>query len=142
MDECAFCGAKENLQEHHWLYIEDTELEEEWIVVLCVNCHQKIHPSHGVGRGRKYKKVVAWSLPIEREYRVRPQVKGKFGVAGKQVTLPPGWCRHHNIEWGDEVTVLADEVAVIIPPNMSSEDEEIVRKALGFEKVELRESKE
>lgn len=79
---------------------------------------------------------------IEKKYKVRPSTKGKLGAKGKEVSLPAEWCRYHNIEAGDEVIVLAKEVAVIIPPNMSIADEEIVRKALGFEKVEPRGSKE
>ncbi|MBC8522216.1 MAG: hypothetical protein H8D26_09585 [Methanomicrobia archaeon] len=35
-----------------------------------------------------------------------------------------------------------DEIVLIIPPNMSSEEEETVRKALGFERAGLWSSKE
>lgn len=35
-----------------------------------------------------------------------------------------------------------DEIVLIIPPNMSSEEEETVRKALGFEGAGLWSSKE
>lgn len=46
MDECFFCGTTENLQTHHLTY---GEMEET--ITVCVNCHRKKHPQHGVGRG-------------------------------------------------------------------------------------------
>ena len=42
--KCELCGATENLQVHHLSY------EPEVTQVLCMNCHQKQHPEHGIGR--------------------------------------------------------------------------------------------
>lgn len=41
---CDMCGAEDNLQVHHISY------EPVVTQVLCVHCHQKRHPQHGVGK--------------------------------------------------------------------------------------------
>ena len=43
MKKCAECGSTENLQKHHISY------NPEIMIDLCVDCHQKRHPHHGVG---------------------------------------------------------------------------------------------
>ena len=70
------------------------------------------------------------NMPFEKKYIVRPANKGKLGEKGKEVTLLPEWCKYHNVETGDEVKVLADGVVVILPPNISKEEEERVRNFL------------
>lgn len=50
-EQCAFCGATENLQVHHWLYIDDMDMQKPWLTTLCKDCHQKLH-NHGVGNGK------------------------------------------------------------------------------------------
>ncbi len=70
-------------------------------------------------------------MPVETRRKVRPSTKGKGGVeCGKEVSLLPEWCRYHKVECGDEVTMFADGVIVILPPNSSKEKEEEVRKFL------------
>lgn len=54
---CEECGATDNLQEHHISY------EPEIKQILCVSCHQKEHPNHGVGCGRDD------YLPIRNEHK-------------------------------------------------------------------------
>ena len=49
-NKCAFCGAEDNLQIHHWLYLDEKEKEKGWTTILCRSCHQKLHPTHGVGK--------------------------------------------------------------------------------------------
>ena len=67
---------------------------------------------------------------IKREYKVRSSWKGKEGERGKEVTLQPDWCAYHKIEKGDIVTVIANGVMVILPPNTSEKKEEEVRMFL------------
>lgn len=130
-DKCEFCGVTNNLQTHHWLYGGG----DNWTITLCVNCHQKIHPNHGVGRGIGYSVVRGEYREndrglIEMVYIVRPASMGKRGVNGKEVTLPPRWCNRHNVRTGDIVKVLASGVMMILPPNISNMDEERVRNFL------------
>ena len=51
-DKCACCGATEDLQIHHWLYLNEKDKQEAWVSTLCRVCHQKLHPNHGVGRSK------------------------------------------------------------------------------------------
>lgn len=67
---------------------------------------------------------------IKREYKVRSSWKGKEGERGKEITLQPDWCAYHKIEKGDIVTVIANGVMVILPPNTSEKKEEEVRMFL------------
>lgn len=41
---CEECGSLDDLQEHHISY--DPEIKQ----VLCVTCHKRKHPGHGVGK--------------------------------------------------------------------------------------------
>ena len=67
---------------------------------------------------------------IKRNYKVRPSWKGKEGEKGKELTLHPDWCEYNEIETGDEITILADGVMVLLPPNISEEKEAEVRRFL------------
>ena len=67
---------------------------------------------------------------IKREYKVRSSWKGKEGERGREITLQPDWCAYHKIEIGDIVTVIANGVMVILPPNTSEKKEEEVRRFL------------
>ena len=128
MVECAFCGTIEDLQTHHWLY----NGEDSWTVTLCVNCHQKLHSGHGVGRGRGYntqsyqRKPFVWDgKTIEGQYKIRP-AGGNNETA--EVTLPTSWKQHHKLKFGERVKMLAGGVIVILPPNASEDEEDEVRK--------------
>ena len=57
---------------------------------------------------------------------MRLAVRAKTDVA--EITLNTEWCRHHRIEIGDELTVLGSNVLVVLPPGLSKEEEERVRK--------------
>ena len=65
-------------------------------------------------------------MPFEGNYRVRIAKKAKTDVA--EITLHTGWRRYHRIEIGDELTVLGDNVLVVLPPGLSEAEEERVRK--------------
>ena len=67
---------------------------------------------------------------IKRKYLVRPSWKGKAGIGGKEITLHPDWCEYNEIEQGDEITILANGVMVLLPPGVSKEKEVEVRKFL------------
>ena len=67
---------------------------------------------------------------IERKYKVRPSWKGEKGEKGKEVTLHPDWCEYNKIVTGDEITVLADGVMVLLPPDTTEEKELEVRRFL------------
>ena len=67
---------------------------------------------------------------LERKYKVRPSWKGEKGEKGKEVTLHPDWCEYNKIVTGDKITVIADGVMVILPPNTTEEKEAEVRKFL------------
>ena len=132
MEKCAFCGATEDLQTHHWLYNE----EDSWTVTLCVNCHQKLHQGHGVGRGKGYstssyhRKPFAWDgKTIEKQYIIR-HAGGTGDDETAEVTLPTAWKRYHKLNFGDTVKILADGVVIILPPNASEEKEAEVRRFL------------
>lgn len=73
---------------------------------------------------------------LTRNYKVRPSWKGKKGEKGKELTLHPDWCEYNKIKTGDEITVIANGVMVLLPPDTSEEKEEEVRKFLegGSEK--------
>ena len=45
-----------------------------------------------------------------------------------EITLPAAWRRYHKIEIGDELTLLADNILVVLPPRLSDKEEERVRK--------------
>ena len=67
---------------------------------------------------------------IKRKYIVRPSWKGKEGEKGREITLHPDWCEYNKIELGDKITVIADGVMVLLPPNISEEKEAEVRRFL------------
>ena len=67
---------------------------------------------------------------IKREYKIRPSWKGKAGERGREITLQPDWCAYHKIQIGDTVTVIANGIMVILPPNTSKKREEEVRRFL------------
>jgi len=41
---CEICNAEKDLQIHHISY------DPEITIVVCIKCHSKLHPTHGVGR--------------------------------------------------------------------------------------------
>ena len=67
---------------------------------------------------------------IERKYKIRPSWKGQKGEKGKEITLHPDWCKYNKMKTGDEITVLANGVMVLLPQGISEEREEEVRKFL------------
>lgn len=71
---------------------------------------------------------------IKRIYKVRPSWTGKKGERGKEITLHPDWCAYHKIETGDNVTVIANGIMVILPPNTSEKREDEVRRFLERER--------
>ena len=74
-------------------------------------------------------------MPVEKKLKVRPSVKGRDGKEkGKEVSLIPEWCRYHGIESGDVVTMLADGIIIILPPNVTEEKELEVRRFLEGER--------
>jgi len=68
-------------------------------------------------------------MPIEKRYKIRPYIGGEK-ARGNTITVPPDWCRFHQIKPGEETTVLADGVVIILPPRISREEEERVRNFL------------
>lgn len=71
---------------------------------------------------------------IEREYKVRSSWKGEKGERGREMTLQPDWCAYHKIKIGDTVTVIANGIMVILPPNISEKKEKEVRMFLEGER--------
>ena len=61
---------------------------------------------------------------IKRKYKVRPSWKGEKGEKGKEVTLHPDWCEYNKIKAGDDVTIIANGVMVILPPDITEKREE------------------
>lgn len=64
---------------------------------------------------------------LEKEYKIRRATKDDETA---EVTLPTTWKRYHKLHFGDKVKMLADGVIVILPPNMTKEEEVEVRKFL------------
>ena len=64
-------------------------------------------------------------MPTEKKYKLRYNGKKRLNVA--ELTIPPEWRRYHKIEIGTELTTLANNVLVILPPGLSEEDEKRVR---------------
>jgi bifunctional DNA-binding transcriptional regulator/antitoxin component of YhaV-PrlF toxin-antitoxin module len=64
---------------------------------------------------------------IEKKYKVR---RSSTKDETAEVTIPIGWRRYHKIQFGDEVTVFADGIIMILPPNISEEAEEKARAFL------------
>lgn len=129
-EKCAFCGTTKDLQTHHWLYNEEYP-EKEWIATLCVECHKKVH-GHGVGRGRGYtlqmgEKRFEGGIEI-RKYKIR-SAGGKVQTGTKEITLPQNWVRKHGLEVGSAVSVITNDILIIIPPGASRKEED---KALAF----------
>lgn len=60
-----------------------------------------------------------------KEYQVR-SAGGKAQTSTKEITLSPKWLREHNIEIGDELSVVANNVLIIIPPGLSRKEEDRV----------------
>ena len=67
---------------------------------------------------------------IIRKYKVRPSWKGQGKEGGKVITLHPDWCEYNKIKTGDGITVIANGVMVILPPNTSDKKEKEVRNFL------------
>ena len=72
---------------------------------------------------------------IKRRYKIRPSWKGKEGEGGKEITLHPDWCEYNKLESGDEITILANGVMVLLPPKISAEKEAEVRRFLEGENI-------
>ena len=68
-------------------------------------------------------------MPIEKQYKLRRYIGGEKG-RGNEITVPPDWCRFHQIKTGEDITVLADGVVILLPPNISEAEEERVRNFL------------
>ena len=53
---------------------------------------------------------------------------GNRSVCTKEVTLPMRWIKQHRIEAGDELSMILNNILVIIPPGLSEEEEERIFK--------------
>lgn len=60
-----------------------------------------------------------------RKYQIR-SAGGKAQTATKEITIPANWIKKHNIKIGDEVTVVVNNVLIVIPPRASREEEDRV----------------
>lgn len=58
---CSKCGSTTNLQEHHTSYNPPEK------IVLCLKCHQKEHPTHGVGGNNSVKGGSTYYLNCDSE---------------------------------------------------------------------------
>ena len=58
-----------------------------------------------------------------KEYQIR-SAGGKAQTSTKEITLSPKWIKKHRIEIGDEVSVIANNVLIILPPGLSKEEED------------------
>jgi len=67
---------------------------------------------------------------LEKEYKVRASVIEDKKGRGKEITLPPDWCRYHRIETGDVVKVLANGIMILLPPHTSVNKEAKIRAFL------------
>ena len=66
-------------------------------------------------------------MPIEKEYKIR-RARTTGDIA--EITIPNDWRKYHNIEIGVTCTLLAGNVVVVLPPNISVEREAEVRRFL------------
>jgi hypothetical protein len=64
-------------------------------------------------------------MPFEKTYKVR---KASSKRKAKEIGLPPEWCKYHDIEIGDSLTMLGDSILVIFPNN----DKETEAKVRAF----------
>ena len=98
-ESCAFCGATEDLQTHHWLY-GDEALEKKWTITVCVECHQKIHRRHGVGCGVGYnlKKNPETVLKLFKEILKNPSISNE--ELAKVVGLSSHTVSKLRMKWG------------------------------------------
>ena len=71
-------------------------------------------------------------MPIEKEYKIR---RARKGAEIAEISIPTDWRKYHNIKIGDTCTLLAGNVIVVLPPNISSDKEMEVRRFLeeGYE---------
>ena len=64
---------------------------------------------------------------FEKEYKIR-RATGDEETA--EVTLPTTWKRYHKLKFGDKIKMIANGVIVILPPNVSEEEELRARRFL------------
>lgn len=64
---------------------------------------------------------------FEKEYKIR-RATGDDETA--EVTLPTTWKRYHKLKFGDKIRMIANGVIVILPPNVSEEEELRARRFL------------
>ena len=64
---------------------------------------------------------------IEKIYKIRNSNAHRETV---EVTLPTEWTRYHKLKAGDTLKMFADGIVVYIPPDVSEEMEEKVRRFL------------
>lgn len=70
-----------------------------------------------------------------KEYQVR-SAGGKAQTSTKEITLSPKWLKEHRIEIGDELSVIANNVLIIVPPGLSREEEDRVLEFARRDKEE------
>lgn len=67
---------------------------------------------------------------LKRRYKIRASNINKKEERGKEITLHPDWCEYNGIKTGEEMTVLANGVMVLLPPGTSKTKEKEVRAFL------------
>ena len=60
-------------------------------------------------------------------FRVRSAM-GKAITYSKEITLPSKWIKQHGIEIGDELSMVLNNILVVIPPGLTEEEEERIFK--------------
>lgn len=69
------------------------------------------------------------------DYRIR-SAAGKNNQSTKEMTLPPKWLKEHDIEIGDEVSVISGRnVLIVLAPGINREEED---RILRFAREEKR----
>lgn len=68
--KCVICKKNEASQEHHVSYVPELKID------VCIPCHEKVHPKHGVGKGADNVKIIK-DTPF---YTYIVQENGKFTV--------------------------------------------------------------
>lgn len=58
-----------------------------------------------------------------KKYQIR-SAGGKVQTKTKEITLSSNWIKKHGIEIGDEVSVIVNNVLIIVPPGASRKEED------------------
>ena len=91
MRKCAVCGSTENLQKHHVSY------NPEMIINLCIDCHQKRHPHHGVGTSSFENKLEGNKEDFKKLWKKEVPYKELTNIFNVSIMTIYNWSRKLNL---------------------------------------------